>query len=107
VVQGVTLLLALVFMAGGQQPAAGATYQLAAVQVAGAKRYSADDVTRLSGLAIGKPVTVAELQPAADRLASSGLFKELRYRYVTAAKQLTVILEFEEADWTVPVIFDN
>jgi outer membrane protein assembly factor BamA len=103
----VTFVAALVFTAGPQQPPAGMTYQLAAVQVAGAKRYSADDVTRLSGLVVGKPVTVADLQPAADRLTSSGLFKELRYRYVTAAKQMTVVFEFEEADWTVPVIFDN
>lgn len=103
----VTLIFAVMFMAPAQQPPAGATYELAAVQVAGAKRYAADDVTRLSGLVIGKPITVADLQPAADRLASTGLFKELRYRYVTAAKQMTVVFEFEEADWTVPVVFDN
>ena len=89
-----------------QAPSA-ATYQVAAVQVAGAKRYAPGEVAKLSGLNIGAPVTIAELAPVAERLAATGLFKSLKYRYATVGRQITVIFEIEEADWTVPVIFDN
>ena len=89
----------------GQAPAG--SYQLAAVQVPGAKRYTPSDVVRLSGLKIGQSITVAELAPAAERLAASGLFKSLKYKYISAARRMTVTFEIEEADWTVPVTFDN
>lgn len=89
-----------------QQPAAPA-FELAAVKVVGAKRYTSEDVTRLSGLVIGKPLTPAELKPAAERLADSGLFKTMQYSYTTAGRRMTVTFEFEEAEWTVPVLFDN
>ena len=89
-----------------QAPSA-ATYRIAAVQVEGARRYAPGEVAKLSGLDIGKPVTILELAPAAEQLAATGLFKSLKYRYVTVGRQITVIFEIEEADWTVPVIFDN
>lgn len=90
-----------------QPPHVAAPYQLVAVKVTGAKRYTADDVVRLSGLVVGKPVSVQDLQPAAERLGASGLFKKLQYRYTTAGRDMTVIFEFEESEWTVPVLFDN
>jgi outer membrane protein assembly factor BamA len=86
---------------------ASKAYKLAGVQVNGAKRYTSADVTKVSGLGIGQPVTVADVTAAADRLGRSGLFKSLSYRYLTKADGMTVIFEFEEADWTVPVLFDN
>lgn len=93
-------------VAGAQQPPA-ATYQLEAVKYVGTKRYAPDDVTRLSGLAVGKPIRVADLQPAAEKLAASGLFTTLQYRYAVNGRQMTVTFEIEEAAWTVPVVFDN
>lgn len=102
------LLVAVSWLVGyAQQPQPTEAFQLAAIQTVGANRYAVADVTKLSGLGVGKPITVSDLQPAADRLVSSGLFKELRYRYVTAGKMMTVVFEFEEAAWTVPVVFDN
>lgn len=84
-----------------------ASFQVAAVQVVGARRYAQADVAKLSGLEVGKPVTVEALASASERLAATGLFKSLKYRYATSGKQMTVTFEIEEADWTVPVIFDN
>jgi outer membrane protein assembly factor BamA len=84
-----------------------ASYRLAAVQVTGASRYSRDDVARLSGLNAGQPVTIAQVNSAAQRLAATGLFKAVKYRYVNVGERMTAVFEIEEADWTVPVIFDN
>ena len=88
-----------------QQPSKA--HKLAAVQVKGAKRFTEADISRLSGLTVGQPVTVADVTAAAGRLGASGLFKSLNYRYVTNVDSMTVIFEFEEADRTVPVFFDN
>ena len=82
-------------------------YRLAAVELKGAKRYAPAEITKASGLTIGQPLTIADLAAAADRLGSSGLFKSLSYRYLTSAAGITVTFEFVEADWTVPVLFDN
>ncbi len=103
---GVLALAGLLFVSTAT-PQSSKAHNLAAVQVKGAKRFTEADVTRLGGLTVGHPVTVADVTAAADRLGASGLFKSLSYRYVTNVDGMTVIFEFEEADWTVPVLFDN
>jgi outer membrane protein assembly factor BamA len=90
--------------AAGQTPGA---FTLAGVEVVGARRYSREDVTRVAGLTVGQAITVEALAAAAERLGGSGLFATLTYRYVTKASQMTATFEFEEAEWIVPVIFDN
>ncbi len=90
-----------------QRPAPTTPFQLDGVQVTGAKRYSAIEVTRISGLEVGKQVTVADLDAAAESMSRTGLFKDVRYQYVTAAARIRVTLEIEEVAWTVPVLFDN
>lgn len=87
--------------------AAQARLKLGAVDVAGAKRYTSPDVAKVAGLKPGQAITVEELTQAADRLGQSGLFKSLSFRYVTKGDAMSVTFEFEEADWTVPVTFDN
>jgi outer membrane protein assembly factor BamA len=103
---GVLALAGLMFVSTAT-PQPSKAYNLTAVQVKGAKRFKEADVTRLSGLTVGQPVRLADVTAAAERLGASGLFKSLNYRYVTNADGMTVIFEFEEADWTVPVLFDN
>ena len=83
------------------------TLKLGTVNVVGAKRYTAQAVTKAAGLSAGQPITVEGLTQAADRLGRSGLFKSLSFRYVTKADVMSVTFEFEEADWTMPVTFDN
>jgi outer membrane protein insertion porin family len=90
-----------------QAAAPASTFRLAGIEVSGAKRYTAADITKASGLSIGQSISLQELLPAAERLGASGLFKSLNYRYITNAGRITVTFEFEEADWTVPVVFDN
>ncbi len=93
--------------AAAVQEAPSATHEIGAVQVTGAKRYVPAEIAKLSGLAVGGPISVAALKPVAERLAGTGLFKSLSYRYVTAGRKMTVVFEIEEADWTIPVLFDN
>src|ERR1700752_3112201 len=88
-----------------QAPAAGDA-RIASVKVKGQKRYTSEEVTRLSGLEIGLAATPADLTAAANRLAATGLFDNVRYTYTTA-KAMSVTLEVTEAAWTIPVILDN
>jgi outer membrane protein assembly factor BamA len=93
-------------LAAGTQSPAG-SLPLAAVEVSGARRYTPAEVARLSGLAPGTSVTTADFDTATKRMAATGLFKEISYRYATTAGRTTVTFTIEEADWTMPVIFDN
>ncbi|MBK9242220.1 MAG: hypothetical protein IPL75_18670 [Acidobacteria bacterium] len=93
--------------AGAQQPPPDASFVLEKVAVTGLKRYSAEEVVRTSGLSAGTSVRLAELEGAASRMAETGLFDKVSYRYATASNRVTVTLEIVEATWTMPVVFDN
>ena len=81
--------------------------ELARVELVGAKRFTPAHVTTLSGLTIGKSVTIDELNAAAQRLANTGFFEEVKYRYTLAGRRATVVYELREIPWTIPVSFDN
>lgn len=81
--------------------------KLAAVEVVGASRYRPADVARAAGLTIGQAITIEDLEGAANRLAGTGLVSRVAYRYAFKNAQMTVTLEIEEPEWTVPVILDN
>ena len=103
-----TLLLCLLFTPDGQQPPVPpAALQLGAVSVTGASRYSQADVTRLSALKTGQPVTTSELDAVVKQMSATGLFASLRYRYATAGNRIDVTFEIEEPAWSMPVVFDN
>ena len=99
-----TVLAALLTITQAQ-PAADA--RVASIQIKGMRRYAPADVTRLSGVEIGKPATVETLTAAANRLAATGLFNSVRFSYTTGTRQMTVTFDIEEAAWTIPVILDN
>ena len=87
--------------------AQAAPMDLARVELVGAKRLSPQHVTQLSGLTIGKAVTIEDLNAAAQRLANTGFFEEVKYRYTLAGRRATVTYELREVPWTIPVSFDN
>ena len=89
------------------RPAPAINMQLGDLQVVGTRRYTADEVTKVSALEIGKPVSISDLDAAAERMAKTGLFKKVSYRWSTADERLVVTFEIQESDWTVPVVFDN
>ena len=92
---------------GVPQAARQATFQLATVTVNGSKRFTKDDVVRLSGLKVGESITTPALDGAASRLAGTGLFASVNYRYTTAGGKLDVVFELPDQAWTDLVVFDN
>jgi outer membrane protein assembly factor BamA len=96
-------MAALLFAAGSLTQSDS---RLASIQVKGIHRYAAEDVVRLSGLAIGKPATSDDLAAGANRLVKTGLFDMVKYTYTTG-REMTVTFEIDEASWTIPVILDN
>jgi outer membrane protein assembly factor BamA len=86
----------------GEQPRA-----LTDVAVAGLHRYTPSDIARLSDLHTGSVVTTPVVQAAAMRLAHTGLFESVRYRFETTATTAVATFTVEEAPVTIPVVFDN
>ena len=101
----IAIILSLGPLLAAQAPPQPLT--LAQVKILGATHATDADAARLSGLQIGKPITVPELQTAAERLNNTGLFSKLEYRYVTAGSKMTVTFQVDEAIRDVPVVFDN
>jgi len=85
------------------------SYPIDAIHVTGNTRYSAAQVTRVSGLAPGTSLTIADLDAVVTRMAASGLFTQVGYKYAADAtgQRLVVTFEIIEPVWTVPVLFDN
>ena len=81
--------------------------RLTRIEVSGGQRFSQNQVLALSGLRVGQTIHVDGLGAAANKLMSSGLFKSVSYHYRTIGVQLEITFQIEEAEWTVPVVFDN
>ena len=104
----VLLLIAVAFEWGaGQAQAPAAGLQLGTVTVTGARRYTEADVTRLSALKPGQPLTTSDLDAAVKRMAATGLFASVKSVPVTTGNRINVTLEIEEPAWTMPVMLDN
>jgi outer membrane protein assembly factor BamA len=101
------LLLSLAWASERQQPTAPTEFQLGAVSVTGASRYTPNEVTSLSRLKAGQPVGPSDLDNAVKQMASTGLFASLKYRYTTSGNRLDVTFDIEEPAWPMPVVFDN
>jgi outer membrane protein assembly factor BamA len=100
------LHLALAMSVLAVLPAAAQTAKLNQVTVTGTDRYTAEQITEASGLAIGQEVSREDLQAAADRLAALGLFREVRYRFTRLGEAIHLEWQLEEAP-LLPVSFDN
>lgn len=100
------LRLVLAIYALAVLPAAGQTAKLDRVLVTGTDRYTPEQITEASGLAIGQEVTREDLQAAADRLAALGVFREVRYRFTSFGEAIHLEWQLEEAP-LLPVSFDN
>ena len=86
---------------------AAQSFRLTKVDATGLKRLTATELIRLSGLSLDRNVAVADLDAAASKLASTGFFTDVRYKYLTTSTAMTVTFEVVEAPWNVPVIYDN
>ncbi len=100
------LLALLPAAAMAQTTQANDQAKLSAVDQAGSHNYSSAQVAALSGLLIGTTVDRKAIQVAADRLARSGLFLTVHYRFSTDATGLTVTFEVDDAP-AFPISLDN
>ncbi|HZJ45014.1 MAG TPA: POTRA domain-containing protein [Pyrinomonadaceae bacterium] len=86
-----------------QEPA-----KIGKIEFEGLKRYSTEEVLATSTLKVGEAFDVATLDSAAQKLADSGLFKNVAYRTRNNKGLVTITFQIEET--SVPasrVIFDN
>lgn len=89
-----------------QEASSTADAKLLSVTQVGSQAYSTEQVTALSGLQNVATVNRDTIQAAADRLAHTGLFASVRYRYSGEVGGLRVTFELQDAP-TFPVSFDN
>ncbi|HET6975320.1 MAG TPA: FtsQ-type POTRA domain-containing protein [Pyrinomonadaceae bacterium] len=82
--------------------------KIAKIEAEGLQTVTSETVIATSGLKIGDPFSEADTDAAAERLASSGLFKKVGYRtrYVDTSVTITFQLEELKGQWS-PVAFDN
>jgi outer membrane protein insertion porin family len=86
----------------GQEP-----YRLAAIKFTGLRRFSDAQVSRATGLHVGDSVSQPQLAAAADRLAKSGAFENVSFRYSTEKNQLTVEFQLTEIQRLLECHFEN
>lgn len=106
------LVLVLTFSVGpflpaqSQQSPGAESWKLASIEFEGMLRSNRDRAILASGLSIGQKVSIAEFTAATERLAKSGFFKRVKYRYQYSGDSADLIFEVEDAKW-LPVVFDN
>ncbi|HEV2493967.1 MAG TPA: POTRA domain-containing protein [Terriglobia bacterium] len=88
--------------ASGESPV-----KLTSMQVAGSKLYAEAEIIRASGLKPGTEVSPEAFEEAANRLAASGVFSEITYRYRPASDGLAVSFQVTDTARFFPCHFSN
>lgn len=73
----------------------------------GSKRFAEADIIRASGLKLGRDTSLADLQRASSKLAGSGVFTAVNYRYTTSGPEMTVEFDVEDEPQFLPCVFTN
>ncbi len=104
---GVLIFLGTSLAAAAQEiPGTEINGPLAKISVAGSQRFSSDAIAATINLHKGQTLHRSDLQSAADRLAQTGEFTNVNYRYESTPQG--VVVEFSLADAPViPAYFDN
>lgn len=80
---------------------------LTSVQFVGSTRYSDGEILKATGLKIGGNVTQEMLQQAADKLAYSGAFAEVNYRYQSQGPAAKAEFDLRDASTVLTCKFGN
>jgi len=83
------------------------SYRLATMRFAGLNRFSEAQAGKATGLQTGDSVTQAQLVAAVEKLAKSGAFENVSFRYSTTGNSLNVEFQVVEASRLLPCVFDN
>src|SRR3989441_954513 len=81
--------------------------KLTGIRVLGSKRFTEASVVRASGLRVGAPASPKSFRDAANRLAASGAFADVRYQYRTGAAGYAVQFRVADAKVFFPCSFEN
>ncbi|HEX3560477.1 MAG TPA: POTRA domain-containing protein [Pyrinomonadaceae bacterium] len=94
--------------ARAQQPqGAQQTLKLERIEFKGLARVTEAEALEKSGLQAGQTVSIEQVDAAADRLLSSGLFEKLSYNVKGQTDKAVVTFTVVEPKWSMPVAFDN
>ena len=88
------------------QTAPAATSPLRQIHAQGNKRFTEEQVASLTGLQLAAEVSRDDLQSAADRLVSTGLFANVKYTFQSRPDGVAVTFSLDEAP-RLPVFYDN
>lgn len=89
-----------------ETPQVPGTGKLAKVSIHGSPRYSEEAIVAATALAVGQSISRDEMQAAADRLSSLGLFQNVRYNFRSQKENVEVVFQLEDAP-LYPVFYDN
>jgi outer membrane protein assembly factor BamA len=86
-------------------------HPIVGLEASGSERYKPAEIIAATGLKadIGKPVSLAAVRDAAQRLVDSGVFSDLSYRHTAATGGMNVqfIVKDKAADQFLPAVFEN
>jgi outer membrane protein assembly factor BamA len=109
-IQIAALLFALIFSAAPasfQQPDPSYRPRLTGVIVEGQQRYKESTIIVASGLVVDKPTSLQDIATAANRLATLGIFKKVRYQYSNTPDEISVLFHVDEETNLLPCVLDN
>ena len=93
--------------AASTQSTTSQSYRLATMKFVGLNRFSDAQASKATGLQTGDSVTQAQLAAAVERLAKSGAFENVSFRYSTNGNSLNVEFEVVEISRLLPCVFEN
>jgi outer membrane protein insertion porin family len=86
---------------------AGDAVRLVAIRISGSHEFNETEVARASGLKLNQTIGPAEFKNAADRLAASGAFASVGYKYGPQGSGMFVEFQLEDAPRFLPVRYEN
>jgi len=100
------ILVSLAWLCWGQTKAQ-LSFKLLSVHVKGLQHLPEDKVVAVSGLQLGRNVTEQDFQQAVQKLAETGLFTDVAYKYQYTTAGCNLDFQVTENGKLVPILFDN
>lgn len=72
--------------------------RLTGVIVEGQQKFKESTIIAASGLVVDKPTSLQDIANAANRLATLGIFKKVRYQYSNTPDEISVLFHAPEID---------
>ncbi len=106
-VAAATLIALLLSGPGPSRAQSVGAFRLVGVSVVGSERYKEPELVQATSLRLGQALAPDALNEAANRLATTGAFAEVKYRYETRGDGMTVVFTVHDAAGLLPCTFEN